>query len=72
MNHTPLFAWESLAPDMCALALENFAVQLTTAKPYIDNDSQRPARKQRYIRAHIEQTYFANLDYFFYDALHGL
>ena len=50
---------------MCALALKNFAVQLKTAKPYIDNDSQRPARKQRYIRAHIEQTYFANLDYFF-------
>ena len=71
MNHTLLFAWKSLAPNVCALALENLAVQLTTVEPYVDNDSQRSAGKRRYIRAHTEQTYFVNLNYF-YDALHGL
>ena len=56
-----LFAWESLAPEVCAMPLEMFAVQSTANNPYTDSYSNREWRKTKHIRAHIEKTYLINL-----------
>ena len=53
------FAWESLAPGVCAMPLEMFAVQPTADNPYIDNTGYRQSRKTKHIKEHIEKTYLS-------------
>ena len=64
VNTTLLFAWESLAPEVCAMPLEMFAVQPTADNPYINSDYNRGWRKTKHIKNHIEKTYLIDLDYF--------
>jgi len=64
VDTTLLFAWESLAPEVCAMPLEMFAVQPTADNPYIDNTSYRQSRKTKHIKNHIEKTYLIDLDDF--------
>ena len=77
VNTTLLFAWESLAPEVCAMPLEMFAVQPTADNPYINSDRNRGWRKTEHIKDHIEKTYLIDLDYFMvrfegYDAAFNL
>jgi len=73
VNTTLLFAWESLAPEVCAMPLEMFAVQ----GEHIDNWGNREWRKTKHIKDHIEKTYLVDLDVFMvrfegYDAAFNL
>ena len=77
VDTTLLFAWESLAPGVCAMPLEMFAVQPTADNPYIDNTGYRQSRKTKHIKEHIEKTYLVDLDDFMvrfegYDATFNL
>ena len=56
VNTTLLFAWESLAPEVCAMPLEMFAVQPTADNPYINSDHNRGWGKTKHIKDHIEKT----------------
>ena len=58
------FTWESLAPEVCAMPLEEFAVEPTADEPYKDNTSHRQYRKAKWIRNHIEGAYLVDLDDF--------
>ena len=60
VNTKLLFAWESLAPGVCAMPLEMFAVQ----GEHIDNWGNREWRKTKHIKEHIEKTYLVDLDFF--------
>ena len=73
VNTTLHFAWESLAPEVCAMPLEMFAVQ----GEHIDNWGNREWRKTKHIKEHIEKTYLVDLDDFMvrfegYDAAFNL
>jgi len=71
------FAWESLAPEVCAMPLEMFAVEPTADNPHLDSTSWRQGRKTQLIKEHIEKTYMIDLDDFMvrfegYDAAFNL
>ena len=79
VNTTLHFAWESLAPEVCAMPLEMFAVEPTGDNPHTDlnSDHSRGRRKTRHIKEHIEETYLIDLDSFMvrfegYDAAFNL
>ena len=63
-NTKLLFAWESLAPGVCATPLEMFAVQPTADGPYIDSYHNREWRKTKHTKGHIEKTHLIDLDSF--------
>ena len=64
VNTTLHFAWESLAPEVCAMPLDMFAVEPTADNPYINSDNNRGWRKTKHIKEHIERTYLVDLDFF--------
>ena len=77
VNTTLHFAWESLAPEVCAMPLGMFAVEPTADNPHLDSTSWRQGRKTKHIKEHIEKTYMIDLDDFMvrfegYDAAFNL